>query len=314
MKALVIGGAGFVGRHLIEYLYSLGNIEVFATKLETEIINLDCIKESNIITLNILDHEQVERTINNIKPNYVFHLAAQSSVSLSWERPLLTYNVNILGTINILESVKKHSKNSRVLVTGSAEEYGIVSKNDLPINEELSIKPCNHYAISKASQEMASRLYFEHDGVDIIMVRAFNQLGPGQDERYVIPDFVKQLVKIKNQKQKPEIFVGNIDITRDFTDVRDVVKGYYSLMIKGISGEIYNIGSGKGTRLGYILEQLFIITGIKAEIIVSKQKFRPNDIEVLYSDISKIKKDTGWAPLISLEQSLEDIYNYEKLR
>lgn len=310
MKALIIGGAGFVGGHLIEYLSSLGTVEVFATKLQNEKIGSQYIDNEKAIDLDITNLEEVSEILFDIRPDYIFQLAAQSSISLSWKSPALTYNINIIGTLNILEAIRKLKYNPRILLIGSAEEYGEIRLEGLPITEELPIKPCNPYAVSKAAQEMTARMYVECYSSDIVMVRAFNHIGPGQSPTFVISDFAKQIAEIEKGARDPILHVGNIDIKRDFSDVRDIVKGYWLLMQRGEKGEVYNIGSGKSYEIRDLLNTLIQISCIDVEIFFDSSKFRPNDIPDLKADIKKIETHTGWRPSIDIRTSLIDVLNY----
>lgn len=310
MKALIIGAAGFVGGHLIDYLCLNESIETFVTKLYTEEINNACIKRENIFNLDICDSVQTKNVLEAVKPDYIFHLAAQSSVSLSWKEPALTYNINVLGTINILEALRVLNVKSRLLIIGSSEEYGRIEQCDLPINEYTSIKPINPYAASKASQEVVSKLYIQAYGLDIVMVRAFNHFGPGQSPVFVISDFAKQIAEIEKNTREPIIYTGNLEVKRDFTDVRDIVKGYYSLVRKGVAGEIYNIGSGKSHSIRELLYKMIRLSGRNIEIKNDPTKFRPVEIPEICADIGKIKLHIGWVPEIAIDTTLQDTLNF----
>lgn len=307
MKALIIGAAGFVGGHLINHLCSINNIEAFATKLKAEQLNNDCLNKENVFDLDICDSIQVKAVLNGIKPDYIFHLAAQSSVSLSWKEPALTYNINVIGTINILEAIRVLELAPRILVIGSAEEYGRVEPSDLPINENVPIRPSNPYAVSKASQEAVARLYLHAYNIDIVMVRAFNHIGPGQSTAFAIPDFAKQIVDIVNKRKEPVLYTGNLGVKRDFTDVRDIVEGYWKLVQKGRTGEVYNIGSGKSYNIKELVHMMIKLSGENIEVKTVPDKYRLVDIPELVADIRKIKSQILWEPMISIEQSIKDI-------
>jgi len=310
LKALIIGAAGFVGGHLIEYLHEIEGVEVFATKLSGKTISTKSIKEHNIFNLDILEAAQVNSLIGNIGPDYVFHLAAQSSVSLSWKKPALTYNINIIGVVNLLEAVKLLNKKTRVLLIGSAEEYGKVSPEQLPISEEIPLKPENPYAVSKAAQEMTADIYVRAFGLDIIMVRAFNHIGIRQAPMFVISDFAKQIAEMEKGLREPVMHVGNLDVKRDFTDVRDIVRGYWMLAKSGKSGQVYNIGSGKSISIRELLNKMINMSSSRITVEVDTAKLRPVDIPELKADISKIMKDVSWKPEIDIDTSLKDILDY----
>lgn len=314
MKVLIIGSAGFVGGHLIHYLGSLPYIEVFASKLSNEKVEIQGISAINILNLDILNNNEVESTLKKICPDYIIHLAAQSSVAFSWKEPALTFNINLIGTINILEAIRKTSIHSRILLIGSAEEYGNIRPGELPISESRNISPGNPYAVSKASQEMVARMYGNAYNVEIVMVRAFNHIGPGQSPVFVISDFAKQIVEIEKGLHNPVILVGNLDAKRDFTDVRDIVKGYWMLVQNGIKGEVYNIGSGKSYSIKNLLNKMIGMSSQKIEIQTDPDKIRLADIPELRADISKITSHVHWQPLIDIDATLSDILDYWRIK
>lgn len=307
MKALVIGGAGFVGNYLIERLSSDGH-KVYATCLANEKIeNAEC--ES--FNLDILDKSAVKDILSDVKPDWIFHLAAQSSVSYSWKNPQLTVDVNIKGTVNILDAMRESGfDKTRIILIGSGEEYGYIREGACPIKETEPLNPGNIYAATKACQSMIGSIYARAYGMDIVMVRAFNHIGPAQLTQFVVADFCNQAAEIEKGNIKPEISVGNLAVKRDFTDVRDIVRAYELLAEKGVSGKIYNVGSGKAVLIEDILK--LIVSKSTAEITVSvdKARLRPADVPVIEADISEIKADTGWEPEISLEKTIEDTLNY----
>ena len=293
MKALVIGGAGFVGNYLIERLSSDGH-KVYATCLANEKIeNAEC--ES--FNLDILDKSAVKDILSDVKPDWIFHLAAQSSVSYSWKNPQLTVDVNIKGTVNVLDAMRELGLDkTRIILIGSGEEYGYIREGACPIKETEPLNPGNIYAATKACQSMIGSIYARAYGMDIVMVRAFNHIGPAQLTQFVVADFCNQAAEIA--------------VKRDFTDVRDIVRAYELLAEKGVSGKIYNVGSGKAVLIEDILK--LIVSKSTAEITVSvdKARLRPADVPVIEADISEIKADTGWEPEISLEKTIEDTLNY----
>lgn len=307
MKALVIGGAGFVGNYLIARLICEGH-KVYATCLPNEKIeNAEC--ES--FSLDILDKSAVKEILSDVKPDWIFHLAAQSSVSYSWKNPQLTVDVNIKGTVNVLDTMRESGLDkTRIILIGSGEEYGYIREGACPIKETEQLNPGNIYAATKACQSMIGSIYARAYGMDIVMVRAFNHIGPAQLTQFVVADFCNQAAEIEKGNRKPEISVGNLAVKRDFTDVRDIVRAYELLAEKGVSGKIYNVGSGKAVLIEDILK--LIVSKSTAEITVSvdKARLRPADVPVIEADISEIKADTGWEPEISLEKTIEDTLNY----
>lgn len=306
MKALIIGGAGFVGGYLIRELDSAGQ-EVFATCLENENISGNC----SVRTLNILDADAVSEVIGEIKPDVIYHLAAQSSVSLSWKKPQLTADINVIGTINVLEAVKNcEKKDIRLILIGSGEEYGFIRKDACPLTEEEPLNPGNIYAATKACQGMLGEIYARAYKMDIIMVRAFNHSGPQQLPMFVISDFCRQIALIEKGDSPAVMSVGNLAAKRDFTDVRDVVRAYRLLGEKGVGGRTYNVGRGKAVEIQYILDTALSFSQKEIEVKQDPARMRASDIPVIEPDVSRISGDTGWKAEISMEKTIEDTLNY----
>ena len=261
--------------------------------------------------MNILEKDSVTDLIRTVKPDCIFHLAAQSSVALSWKNPQLTVDVNIKGTLNVLDALRESGlEKTRILLIGSGEEYGYIRKNACPINEEEPLNPGNIYAATKACQSMIGSVYARAYGMDIVMIRAFNHIGPAQLPQFVVADFCKQASDIEKGLHKPEIMVGNLSAKRDFTDVRDVVRAYEMLSQKGKSGQIYNIGSGKAIAVEDILRLILEKANAEIKVTVDEKRLRPVDVPVIEADISRIHADTGWEPEIPLEKTIEDTLNY----
>jgi len=302
MKALITGAAGFVGKHLVNELTSSG-WDVCGTRLPTETADLDI----PVYGLDILDSAAVKGLLIKINPDCVFHLAAQSSVPVSWKQPALTVDVNIKGTVNLLEAVRDIEKPPRTLLIGSGDEYGFVLPEDLPINEDTPLRPGNVYAGTKIAQGILGRIYSKAYGLEIIIARAFNHIGPGQTDAFVVPAFCKQIAEIEKNGSKGEISVGNLDAKRDFTDVRDIVKAYRLLADKGETGEIYNIGSGVSVKIADILDMILKLSDAEIVTRQDKNRMRPSDTPEIRADISKLSKLTEWKPEIKLTETLNDI-------
>ncbi len=311
MKALVIGAGGFVGGYLISELCSR-NWEVCATKLPHEKINIYGKNAVSYSTadLDILDEAAIARLLGEFQPDCIFHLAAQSSVALSWKKPALTADINIKGCINLLEAVRNMASSPRILFIGSSEEYGYAANRPEPVDETVRPDPANIYAITKLAQNMIGELYCKAYGMDIISVRAFNHIGAGQLPQFVVADFCKQAAEIKAGKREPVIHVGNLSAKRDFTDVRDIVRAYAELAEKGRSGETYNVGSGHAVSIQSILDKIIELSGTEIKVEVDKERFRPVDVPFVEADVSKLKNDTGWERKLTLEESLEDILQF----
>ncbi len=306
MKALIIGGAGFVGGYLIRELKAAGQ-EVFATCLENESIAEDC----TVRTLDILDKNALSPLIAEIQPDVIYHLAAQSSVSVSWKKPQLTADINIIGTINVLEAVRDSGKKDiRLILIGSGEEYGFIRPDACPLSENEPLNPGNIYAATKACQGMLGEIYARAYKMDIVMVRAFNHSGPGQLPVFVISDFCRQIAMIEKNKAPAVMSVGNLTAKRDFTDVRDIVRAYRLLGDMGVSGRTYNVGRGKAVEIQYILDTALKLSGTEIEVRQDPSKMRASDIPVIEPDVTRIYNDTGWKAEITMEKTIEDTLNY----
>ena len=295
MKVLIIGSAGFVGQHLQKYLL----------KQSADVLGVDL---STSPRCDILDPTSIQKALTEIKPDTIFHLAAQSNVPESFKNPARTFEVNVIGTINLFESIKEIRINPVILVAGSAEVYGRVEK--LPISEENPLKPENPYAASKAAQDLVSFQYFKNYGLKIIRTRSFNHAGPGQSEAFVVSAFAKQIAEIEKDLKESIISVGNLEAKRDFTDVRDVVEAYALAVEKCEPGEVYNIASGRAYAISEVLEKLLSFSKVKIKIKPDPARMRPSDIPIIIGDSTKFRKKTGWQPKIPFEKTLEDTLSW----
>lgn len=303
MKALIIGAAGFVGPYLAARLHERMGYTVTATKLPFEVLGLP---GASVIDLDILDPEAVQKAIDSEAPDCVYHLAAQSSVALSWKKPSLTVDINIKGALNVMEAVRNAKRRARLILIGSGEEYGAVRPEDIPIREDSTlIRPGNPYAVTKAAQNMLGALYARAYGMDIVSVRAFNHIGAGQSSQFVVADFAGQIARIERGEQEPAIRVGNLAARRDFCDVRDIVRAYGLLAEKGKSGETYNIGSGHAIEIREILNRLLALSAARIDVVTDPSKYRPVDVPVIEASVEKIRDDTGWKPEIALNDTLK---------
>ncbi|MDE5619714.1 MAG: GDP-mannose 4,6-dehydratase [Ruminococcus sp.] len=302
MKALIIGAGGFVGGYLIRELNNYG-YEVHATHLPSESIKDDCFRH----VLDIMRKDDISKLINKIQPDIVYHLAAQSSVALSWKKPQLTAEINIIGSINVMESLPD---NTRLILIGSGEEYGFIRENACPIKESEPPEPANIYAVSKVCTGMIGRIYHRAYNKDIIIVRAFNHSGPEQSEIFVISDFCKQIAEIEKGLRPPEISTGNLSAKRDFTDVRDIVRAYRLLGEKGISGKTYNVGRGRAVSIEYILNTAIRLSEVKIVHSIDPNRLRASDIPIIEPDVSEISDDTGWKAEISVEKTVSDTLDH----
>lgn len=316
MKALITGIGGFVGSHLAQFLLGKRNCEIAG--LEITAFTPDSPKKLKtkikIYRCDICNFALVLKAIKDFKPDLIFHLAAQSNVFDSWSHPRESLNTNIIGTLNIFEALRSLKLNSRIQIACSAEEYGKVDKKDLPVKEDTVFRPLNPYAVGKIGQDMLGYQYSRNYNMFIVRTRAFNHIGSWMSPKFVASAFARQIALIEKGKQTPAIRVGNLDAVRDFTDVRDVVRGYYLSLQKGKAGEAYNICSGKGYSIKQILNLLLSFSNCRILIRKDKSRFRPSDASVLIGDHSKFFRHTGWRPIIPLEKSLRDLLEYWRQR
>lgn len=304
-KVLIIGINGFVGTHLSNELKNNG-YKCYGADLNRHHLKNNDVE---VFKLDILDKENVFALIKSIQPNYIINLAAISSVKLSWQMPQKTFEVNVNGTINILEAIKELKLDTRLLLIGSSEQYGEIDYSE-SISENCELNALNPYGISKATQEKVAQLYSKAYGIEVMMVRAFNHIGPGQGKGFVVPDFASQLIEIEKGKLDPVIRVGNLCAERDFTDVRDIVRAYRYILEKGINGQVYNVGSGKAISIQNILNKLLKDCKVEVKVEIDKSKLRPVETPKIECDNTKLKRDTGWEVEYLIDKSLSDILEY----
>lgn len=310
-KALIIGAAGFVGQYLAENLQKEHNFKIAVTKLPHEKLK---IMDADVFDLNILSKDEIVTLLFKIRPDYIFHLAAQSSVGTSWKHPDLTIDVNIKGSIYVMDAIRELYYKPKVLIIGSGEEYGHIKEGETPIKEDNMIRPGNIYAATKGCQNMIGSIYAKAYDMNLIMVRAFNHIGPTQEPMFVVADFCKQVAEIEKGLRPAIIYVGNLCAKRDFTDVRDVVRAYALLIQKGMSGETYNVGSGHAVSIQEILDMILILSEKQIEVKVDANKLRLVDVDIIEADTTKLKAVTGWKQTIALKQTIQETLNYWRER
>jgi len=301
MKRLMVTGLdGFVGRHVKQAVESLrdGRFQLVEARGAIE----------------LREPATLQQAIEETRPDYVLHLAAQSFIPASVKDPRATYEVNFFGTLNLLQTLKAGGFRGRMLYVGSAEEYGAVRDEDLPVVESCPLRPRTPYGVSKAAAELLCYQWTQDQGFEIVMSRPFNHLGPGQAEHFVVPDFAKQVTEIKLGRREPVLKVGAIEVTRDFTDVRDVVQAYLALMERGESGEAYNVCSGREFSIREILEELIRLAEVECRIIVDNARLRAVERKRNRGSFEKLAKCTGWNPRITLTESLRDVLAYWELK
>jgi len=308
--ALITGISGFVGSHLAEYLLEHTDWQVAGTVYGPE-DNIEHLRDRlELYPAELSELETVTSVIERAKPDYIFHLAAQPLVSLSRRDPWATLANNIRLQLNILEAVARLGSTTRILVVGSSEEYGLVQPDELPIKETNPLRPTSPYAVSKVAQDMLGLQYHLSHKLFTVRVRPFNHIGPRQRLGFVAPDFARQIAEAEAGLQGPVIQVGNLEPQRDFSDVRDVVRGYHLLITQGEPGEVYNLGSEQARSVRELLEKLMAMSKVPITIEQDPERLRPTDVPVMVSDSTKLREQTGWRPRISFEQSLQDVLDY----
>lgn len=313
MKVLITGITGFVGSYMAEYLLkNYPKTKVFGTmRWRSRLENIEHIrKKINLIECDLKDSVSVGKMIEQVMPNSIFHLAAQSFVPTSWHAPTDTLTTNIIGQINIFETIRHLNNNVKIQIACSSEEYGQVYEDELPIKETNPLRPLSPYAVSKVTQDFLGYQYYKSYNLHVVRTRAFNHSGPRRGEVFVESNFARQIVEIEKGWQEPVIKVGNLEAKRDFTDVRDTVRAYYLALEKGKPGEVYNICSGEAIEIGQLLEKLLSMSKVKIKIQKDPARLRPSDVPILLGDASKFKAETGWDPKIKFDQTLKDILNH----
>lgn len=307
MKALIIGAAGFVGGYLADHLRKECGWSVCVTKMPQETCEIEDVESYD---LDILEKNSIKELFETTAPDYIFHLAAQSSVAVSWKCPELTVDVNVKGCVNVLEAARELAKKPRILLVGSSEEYGPSTEEENPVTENQPLRPGNIYAATKACQGMLGAIYARAYQMDVMMVRAFNHIGPKQAPLFVVSDFCKQVAEIEKGLKEPVMYVGNLSAKRDFTDVRDIVRAYSALVQKGTAGETYNVGSGQAIAIQDLLEEILKLSTREIKVEVDPNKLRPVDVLVVEADVTKLVKETGWERRYELKDTLKDILEY----
>lgn len=315
-RMLITGFSGFVSRHFLNYLmendlsYEVLGVDVNLPKFSME--DYAPTLTMSFEQVNLLDKEAVEDMIASFRPDYILHLASFSSVAYSWQHPADCFMNNTSIFLNVTEALRKHNLcDCRLLSVGSSEEYGDVKKEELPLREDMSLVPVNPYAVARVSQEMMAKVLADSFGMQIMLTRSFNHMGPFQDERFVIPSFVRRILDIAESGAKSgEIETGDTSIVRDFVDVRDVVCAYYRLLLDGKAGEVYNICGEKGVSLAEVVDQIADIVGVSVTTRVNPDFVRPGDNQVVIGSAEKIRQDIGWTAEIPLRQTLTDMIEH----
>ncbi|MEO5984723.1 MAG: GDP-mannose 4,6-dehydratase [Ferruginibacter sp.] len=315
MKILITGISGFVARHFLEFLSTTGEqyevAGIYFRHTPTFNVNQFSNVTGNLYKTDLRDKDALTKILLDFDPGYILHLASQSSVAYSWVHPAESIIENNSIFLNLMEQVRLLNLKCRILSVGSSEEYGNVNEAPLPLREEQCTTPVSPYGVSKVFQQILGHIYSLNYDLDIVRTRSFNHLGPYQTDNFVISSFTKQLATqlVKGEK-KVKLTVGDMGVIRDFTDVRDVVKAYYLLLLNGKRGSIYNVCSHKGFILKDIIAMLEEISGTCIELEIKESRFRPSENKKIIGSYDKIKNELGWQPLIPMKQSLTDLLHY----
>ncbi len=308
MRVLITGVEGFVGGHLAQHiLNATPNVDIHGTVLQQPPDAVTSMVTCHPIDLR--DAEAVQSLIEQVQPDHIYHLAAQAFVPRSFEDPWETLENNIRSQLNIILACLKLDIKPRILIVGSAEVYGIVRPEELPLNEDAPLRPTSPYSVSKIAQDMLGLQYYTSHHLPIMRARAFNHFGPGQNERFVAPAFAMQIAKIEAGLQEAVLSVGDLSAQRDFTDVRDIVRAYQLIVERGTPGDVYNIAYGKACSISHLLDTLLHHTPVDIRIQVDPTRLRPAQIPILVGDSTRLREATGWQPRITFEQTLLDVLN-----
>ncbi len=310
MQVLVTGAGGFVGGHLLAHLGRAPGVTLHGTVLN-EAEKRPGLSDlcSQLWTIDLRDLQAVHDLITTIRPDRIYHLAGQAYVPRSFEDPWETLEINIRGTLNLLETVRQLKLPCRVLVVSSAEIYGAVRPEQLPLTEATPFLPSSPYSVSKIAQDMLTQQYALTHKVFTVRMRPFNHIGPGQNNRFAVPDWASQIAEAEVGRREPAVYVGYLGAARDFTDVRDVVRSYALAIDHGDPGAVYNVCSGQAYTMQTILDKLIGLSKVAIEVRIDKQRMRPADTPVLVGDYSPLRERTGWQPAIPIDQSLRDVLN-----
>jgi GDP-4-dehydro-6-deoxy-D-mannose reductase len=314
VRLLVTGAGGFVGGHLLDHVRSAQpDTEVFGLVLPGG-ASWRAPAGVRVLEADLEDPAQAAAAVEQARPDRLVHLAGQSSVHRSWADPAGTLRTNVLGIVHVLDAARRLSLRPAVLVVGSADEYGPVPASEQPLAETTPLRPASPYAVSKVAQAALALLYGPAGGMRVVVTRTFPHTGPGRGEWFAESSFARQIAEIEAGQRDPVVEVGNLDAVRDFADVRDVVRAYALLLERGAAGEAYNVCTGRGRRVGDVLETLLAATTARIEVRVDPARLRPADVPALVGDNARLVAATGWQPRIPLDETLRDLLDDWRVR
>jgi len=308
MWVMVTGAEGFIGQYLVRFLAEEGNSVIATWYNEENAKKLPKSENVKALKCDVRNKKTFEKIIGKYAPTYIYHLAAQSFPTKSWEDPWYTIETNVIGTVNLFETIRALKHDAKVFVACSSAEYGLVEAEDIPVKENHLLQPLHPYGVSKVAQDLLAYQYYKNFGIRCTRGRIFNTTGPGKTND-APNDFASQIVEIEKGKRE-KIFVGNLDTERDFTDVRDMVRAIVLATLKGKDGECYNLCSGRPIKIRNVLDTLIGLSNAHIEVVVDEKKLRPSDEKIILGDNSKLVAQTGWKPEIPMYRTLEDILNY----
>lgn len=316
MRALVTGVTGFAGSHLAEYLLAEGGSDVYGTcRWRSRLENVShLVDRIHLVECDLRDRTSVDQMIQSIRPDLVFHLAAQSFVPTSWNAPEETFITNVISQINLFEALRAAGIQARVLVTGSSEEYGLVRPDEVPIRESNPLRPMSPYGVSKVAQDLMGYQYAQSYGMHIVRTRAFNHTGPRRGHVFVTSNLSRQVAEMEAGLREPVLEVGNIEARRDFTDVRDMVRAYRLALEYGEAGQVYNMASGTAWSVGEVIAILQGLSRVAFAVRQDPARMRPSDVPLLIGDATRFRDLTGWAPAIPFERTMLDLLDYWRER
>lgn len=315
-RVLVTGVTGFAGSHLVDYLLTRSDCEIVGIqRWRSRTENIEHFADRiTLLECDLRDATSTYDTVARVRPDWVFHLAAQSFVPTSWIAPTESLTTNVLAQVNLFEAVRRLQLPCRIQLACSSEEYGLVHPDEIPIRETNPLRPLSPYAVSKVAQDMLGYQYWMSWKVDSVRTRGFNHEGPRRGPVFVASDFAKQIADIEKGRRPPVLSVGNLEAKRDFSDVRDMVRAYVLALEKCEPGEVYNICSGRAWSIRQVLDLLLGMTRTKIEVRQDPARLRPSDVPILLGDNSKFVAATGWQPTIPFEQTLRDMLEYWRSR